>query len=81
MGHNHWEVTGAGKGCGQSHIGDWNTRMSPPDVTGKQKIDLGQLLLRAYLGVPWGVSGKESTCQCRRHRFDLWSRSYVLCNN
>ena len=21
---------------------------------------------------PWGLSGKESTCQCRRHRFDPW---------
>ena len=23
-------------------------------------------------GLPWWLSGKESTCQCRRHRFDLW---------
>ena len=22
------------------------------------------------LGLPWWLSGKESTCQCRRHRFD-----------
>ena len=21
-------------------------------------------------GLPWWLSGKESTCQCRRHRFD-----------
>ena len=27
-----------------------------------------------YLGLPWWLSGKESTCQCRRHRFDPWSR-------
>ena len=25
-------------------------------------------------GLPWWLSGKESTCQCRRYRFDLWPR-------
>ena len=25
-------------------------------------------------GLPWWLSGKESTCQCRRHGFDPWSR-------
>ena len=25
------------------------------------------------VGLPWWFSGKESTCQCRRHWFDLWS--------
>ena len=24
-------------------------------------------------GLPWWLSGEESTCQCRRHRFDPWS--------
>ena len=24
----------------------------------------------AMLGLPWWFSGKESTCQCRRDRFD-----------
>ena len=24
-------------------------------------------------GLPWWLSGKESTCRCRRHRFDPWS--------
>ena len=24
-------------------------------------------------GLPWWLSGKESSCQCRRHRFDSWS--------
>ena len=23
--------------------------------------------------LPWWLSGKESTCQCRRHRFNRWS--------
>ena len=26
------------------------------------------------MGLPWQFSGKESACQCRRHRFDPWSR-------
>ena len=25
-------------------------------------------------GLLWWLSGKESACQCRRHRFDLWVR-------
>ena len=25
-------------------------------------------------GLPWWLSGKESTCQCRRHGSDPWSR-------
>ena len=25
-------------------------------------------------GLPWWLSGKESTCQCRRHGFNPWSR-------
>jgi len=25
-------------------------------------------------GLPWWLSGKESTCQCRRPGFDHWSR-------
>ena len=26
------------------------------------------------MGLPWWLSGKESACQCRRHRFDPWVR-------
>ena len=26
------------------------------------------------IGLPWWLSGKASACQCRRHRFDPWSR-------
>ena len=26
------------------------------------------------LGLPWWLSGQESTCQCRRHRFNSWVR-------
>ena len=24
-------------------------------------------------GLPWWLSGKQSSCECRRHRFDPWS--------
>ena len=26
-------------------------------------------------GLPWWLSGNESACQCRRHRFDPWVRN------
>ena len=26
------------------------------------------------IGLLWWISGKESACQCRRHRFDPWVR-------
>ena len=35
---------------------------------------LGINLKSERLGLPWGLSGEKSTCQCRRHGFDLWSR-------
>ena len=28
----------------------------------------------SYQGLLWWLSGKESACQCRRHRFDPWVR-------
>ena len=31
-------------------------------------------LRKESLKLPWWLSGKEPACQCRRHRFDLWSR-------
>ena len=27
-----------------------------------------------YWGLPWWLSGKESSCQCRRHGFNPWVR-------
>ena len=27
-----------------------------------------------FMGLPWWYSGQESTCQCRGHEFDPWSR-------
>ena len=34
------------------------------------ELDMQQAL--GTWGLPWWLSGKESTCQCRRHRFDPW---------
>ena len=31
-----------------------------------------------FLGLPWWLSGKESTCQCRRCGFDPWVRKIPL---
>ena len=35
---------------------------------------LGFTLKYPVKGLPWWLSGKEFTCQCRRHRFNPWSR-------
>ena len=29
--------------------------------------------LKTNVGLPWWLSGKESACQCRRHRFHPWA--------
>ena len=34
-----------------------------------------QVFNNATFRLPWWLSGKESTCQCRRGRFDPWSWS------
>ena len=36
-----------------------------------QKTQGGERILRNR-GLPWWLSGKESACQCSRHRFDSW---------
>ena len=28
---------------------------------------------KRQIGLPWWLSGKESTCHCRRHKVDPWS--------
>ena len=32
-----------------------------------------RLGIESVVWLPWWLSGKESTCQCRRHGFDPWS--------
>ena len=39
-----------------------------------EKGQITPLKLSKKFGLPWWLSGKESACQCRRHRFDSWSR-------
>ena len=34
----------------------------------------GSWILKRHGGLPWCLRGKESACQCRRHRFDPRSR-------
>ena len=31
------------------------------------------MLYHCHIKLPWWFSGKESVCQCRRHRFEPWS--------
>ena len=33
-----------------------------------------EALKKSIVGLPHWLSGKESTCQCRRHRFNSWPR-------
>ena len=35
-----------------------------------QRIGYDWATEHAHTGFPWWLSGKESTCQCRRHGFD-----------
>ena len=44
-------------------------------LTISYKKKTGKLDMRApAVGLPWWISGNESTCQCRRPRFDPWVR-------
>jgi len=53
------------------HVQDMSTR-----PRAKQQVtSLLQTLLTeppSHPGLPWWLTGKESTCQCRRHGFDPW---------
>ena len=58
----------------------WSEVVRPPNLPitmikfeRNTKTNTCQLLKRTG-GLPWWLSGRESTCQCRRHRFDPWSR-------
>ena len=39
---------------------------------------MGLFIAVSLLGLPRGLSGKESTCQCRRHRLDSLSQEDLL---
>ena len=40
----------------------------------KQSLLHHQLYKILRMWLCWWLSGKKSACQCRRHRFDPWSR-------
>ena len=37
---------------------------------GRQRRSLEKQFICVTSGLPWRLSGQESTCQCQRHRFD-----------
>ena len=37
----------------------------------KRKVEIH---FKEWEGIPWWLSGRESSCRCRRHGFDPWSR-------
>ena len=45
----------------------------PLGVMRSEETVIGEEPLLTPLGLTWWLSGKESACQCRRHRFDPWS--------
>ena len=48
--------------------------LSPPKKQWPQERHILSLSLSFLMqGLPWGLSGKESSCQCRRHGFYPWS--------
>ena len=38
----------------------------------RMAYDFYKILQNLLRGLPWWLSGKESACQCTRHRFDPW---------
>ena len=39
-----------------------------------RRKEVVSIMLQSRRRLPWWLSGKESACQCRRHRFNPWSR-------
>ena len=50
---------------------NWRADSKPAD----HQVNLFEVQI---CGLPWWLSGKESACQCRRHRFDPWPGK-ILC--
>ena len=49
---------------------DVNTLLCMKQITNENLLYSSGNSTQLYSGLPWWLSGKESTCQCRRHRFD-----------
>ena len=50
-----------------------NVDSLPAELPGKPSIQAIVPGKRLRRGLPWGVGGKESICQCRTRRWDPWS--------
>ena len=86
-----WHGTGPlrvwGQGAGNEYWGEnkvsdvrwcpcshWDIRGDHLPVTSRTIFEVKY----HFSGLPWWLSGKESTCQCRRPRLDPWSREDPL---
>ena len=49
-------------------------RQEKENLKKKKNIDIYIYIYIYIPGLPWWHRGEESACQCRRHRFSLWSR-------
>ena len=48
-------------------------KISPSNVVACQMSLFTYFKLKEPYGLPWWLSGKESTCQCRRCGFEPWA--------
>ena len=55
----------------QLNVVEFSTMLDSNKVPEMIKL---MLLQDNWVGLPWWLGGKESTCQSRRHRFNSWSR-------
>ena len=56
------------------HLLHWQADSLPLSHLGSpsQRRSTVLMVVTALLRLPWSYSGKESTCQCSRSKFDLW---------
>ena len=58
---------------GSLSVKSWGLETDTPQSEGS--LEIGQSIAEGGGGCfPGGISGKESTCQCRRHGFSPWVR-------
>ena len=51
----------------------WASRVAPPSLNNQRRACVSS---GSVLGIPRRLSGKESSCQCRRRRFNPWVRKF-----
>ena len=56
------------------HMGLFFPPVSVRCIMGRAKKYRSSEARKRFRGLPQWLSGKEYTCQCRRHVFDSWSR-------